>query len=95
MSTATSSRSIPRVIGIWALRIGLAAIFGLPLLFMVVSSFKPDTQIFGDMGGLQAFSRSVTSASITIPGYSIGSRSGASSSIPSLSRYASWFSASS
>ncbi|MDE1656768.1 carbohydrate ABC transporter permease [Actinotignum timonense] len=55
MSTATSSRSIPRVIGIWALRIGLAAIFGLPLLFMVVSSFKPDTQIFGDMGGLQAF----------------------------------------
>ena len=55
MSTATSSRSIPRAIGIWALRIGLAAIFGLPLLFMVVSSFKPDTQIFGDMGGLEAF----------------------------------------
>ncbi|MGJ9530261.1 carbohydrate ABC transporter permease [Actinotignum sp. GS-2025a] len=55
MSTATSSRSIPRTIGIWALRIGLAAIFGLPLLFMVVSSFKPDTQIFGDMGGLEAF----------------------------------------
>ncbi|MGJ9462229.1 carbohydrate ABC transporter permease [Actinotignum sp. GS-2025g] len=55
MSTATSSRSIPRAIGIWALRIGLAAIFGLPLLFMVVSSFKPDTQIFWDMGGLEAF----------------------------------------
>ena len=38
-----------------ALRIALCLVFGLPLLFMVVSSFKPDTQIFGDLGSVSAF----------------------------------------
>jgi multiple sugar transport system permease protein len=38
-----------------ALKILLALIFGLPLLFMIVSSFKPDLQIFGDLAGVQAF----------------------------------------
>lgn len=38
-----------------ALKIVLALVFGLPLLFMIVSSFKPDTQIFGDLDGIQAF----------------------------------------
>ena len=37
------------------LRIFLALIFGLPLVFMIVASFKPDTQIFGDLGSIAAF----------------------------------------
>jgi len=38
-----------------ALKILLALVFGLPLVFMIVSSFKPDTQIFADLDGIQAF----------------------------------------
>lgn len=30
-------------------RIVLALVFALPLVFMLVSSFKPDDQIFGDL----------------------------------------------
>lgn len=37
------------------LRILLCFVFGLPLVFMIVSSFKPDTQIFGDLGSAAAF----------------------------------------
>jgi len=37
------------------LRIALCLVFGLPLVFMIVSSFKPDTQIFGDLGSVAAF----------------------------------------
>ena len=37
------------------LRIVLCFVFGLPLVFMIVSSFKPDTQIFADLGGPAAF----------------------------------------
>ncbi|MET8081875.1 carbohydrate ABC transporter permease [Streptomyces sp. NPDC005303] len=36
-------------------RIVLALVFALPLLFMLVSSFKPDDQIFSDLGSLRAF----------------------------------------
>jgi multiple sugar transport system permease protein len=36
-------------------RIVLALVFALPLLFMVVSSFKSDDQIFSDLGSLRAF----------------------------------------
>lgn len=36
-------------------RILLAAVFGLPLVFMIVSSFKPDTQIFADLESVKAF----------------------------------------
>lgn len=36
-------------------RIVLSFVFGLPLVFMIVSSFKPDTQIFGDLGSAAAF----------------------------------------
>ncbi|MDT0614614.1 carbohydrate ABC transporter permease [Streptomyces lancefieldiae] len=36
-------------------RIALALVFALPLLFMLVSSFKSDDQIFGDLGSLRAF----------------------------------------
>ncbi|GAA1979928.1 carbohydrate ABC transporter permease [Terrabacter lapilli] len=37
------------------LRLVLCLVFGLPLLFMFVSSFKPDLQIFGDLGSWKAF----------------------------------------
>lgn len=37
------------------IKIVLSLIFGLPLVFMIVSSFKPDVQIFADLGGFQAF----------------------------------------
>jgi multiple sugar transport system permease protein len=37
------------------LRIVLALVFGLPLLFMIVSSFKPDLQIFSDLSSIRAF----------------------------------------
>src|SRR6185295_3331434 len=33
----------------------LALFFALPILFMFVSSLKPDDQIFADMGSLRAF----------------------------------------
>ncbi|MGW4734298.1 carbohydrate ABC transporter permease [Streptomyces shenzhenensis] len=36
-------------------RIVLALVFALPLVFMVVSSFKSDDQIFGDLGSVRAF----------------------------------------
>jgi len=37
------------------LRIVLALVFGLPLLFMIISSFKPDAQIFSDLTSIRAF----------------------------------------
>ncbi len=37
------------------LRILLALVFGLPLLFLIVSSFKPDLQIFADLTTIRAF----------------------------------------
>ncbi|MCT1458245.1 carbohydrate ABC transporter permease [Aestuariimicrobium sp. p3-SID1156] len=37
------------------LRILLALVFGLPLVFMIVSSFKPDAQIFADLDSVKAF----------------------------------------
>lgn len=36
-------------------RILLVLVFGLPLLFLLVSSLKPDTQIFGDVASVRAF----------------------------------------
>src|SRR6476661_8531710 len=33
----------------------LLLVFALPLLFMLVSSLKPDTQIFGDVDSINAF----------------------------------------
>lgn len=37
------------------LRLVLSLVFGLPLVFMIVSSFKPDLQIFDDLGSFNAF----------------------------------------
>ena len=39
----------------WILRIALAIVFSFPLLFMFVSSLKPDQQIFGDLSSIAAF----------------------------------------
>lgn len=42
-------------VGGWIARITLAVVFSFPLLFMFVSSLKPDKQIFGDLGSIAAF----------------------------------------
>ncbi|MFC2735169.1 MAG: carbohydrate ABC transporter permease [Parascardovia denticolens] len=39
----------------WIVRILFAIIFAFPLIFMVVSSFKPDDEIMSDLGSLKAF----------------------------------------
>jgi multiple sugar transport system permease protein len=36
-------------------RVVLALVFALPLVFMLISSFKPDDQIFADLGSWRAF----------------------------------------
>ena len=36
-------------------RILLCGVFGLPLLFLIISSFKPDLQIFADLTSIKAF----------------------------------------
>jgi multiple sugar transport system permease protein len=46
--------AVRTVLGL-VLRIVLALVFGLPLVFMIVSSFKPDLQIFSDLGSWAAF----------------------------------------
>ena len=40
---------------VMALRIVLCLVFGLPLVFLIVNSFKPDSAIFGDLGSINAF----------------------------------------
>lgn len=44
-----------RAIGGWIARILLGVVFAFPLLFMFVSSMKPDQQIFGDLSSIAAF----------------------------------------
>ena len=44
-----------RTVLVMIIRIVLCLVFGLPLVFMIISSFKPDIQIFGDLGTLRAF----------------------------------------
>jgi multiple sugar transport system permease protein len=51
----SANRSPGTGIGGWILRIALAVVFSFPLLFMFVSSLKPDQQIFGDMSSIAAF----------------------------------------
>jgi multiple sugar transport system permease protein len=38
-----------------AARLALCLVFALPLIFMLMSSFKPDAQIFGDLTSLRGF----------------------------------------
>ncbi|WP_031475566.1 carbohydrate ABC transporter permease [Streptomyces bicolor] len=47
--------SVLKHLGGHAGRVVPALVFALPLLFMLVSSFKPDDQIFSDLGSLRAF----------------------------------------
>ena len=42
-------------IGGWLVRILFACLFALPLIFMVVSSFKPDDEIMADLSSVKAF----------------------------------------
>jgi multiple sugar transport system permease protein len=46
--------TVRRIVGVIA-RILLCLVFGLPLLFMIISSFKPDLQIFADLTSVRAF----------------------------------------
>lgn len=60
--TATQAGELPgsakhrvqKALGV-VLRVALSLVFGLPLVFMIVSSFKPDLQIFEDLGSFNAF----------------------------------------
>lgn len=55
---AGSDKTGPRAgLTIWryVVRCFLVLVFALPLLFMLVSSLKPDTQIFGDLSSINAF----------------------------------------
>jgi multiple sugar transport system permease protein len=52
---AGERRHVVRNVLVMILRIVLALVFGLPLLFMIISSFKPDVQIFGDLTTIKAF----------------------------------------
>lgn len=51
---STAGARVRHLLGLVA-RILLCLVFGLPLLFMFISSFKPDIQIFSDLGGIKAF----------------------------------------
>lgn len=53
-STVQRPRRFRGVTG-WIVRILLGVIFSFPLLFMFVSSLKPDQQIFGDLSSIAAF----------------------------------------
>jgi multiple sugar transport system permease protein len=44
-----------RLVWAYVVRFLLVGVFGLPLIFMFVSSLKPDTQIFGDLTSVSAF----------------------------------------
>lgn len=48
-------RSAGRTVLRYAVRLLLVLVFALPLVFMLVSSLKPDTQIFGDLDSIDAF----------------------------------------
>ena len=48
-------RSQLRPLGLYAIRIALALFFAFPIVFMLVSSLKPDQQIFADLGSIKAF----------------------------------------
>jgi multiple sugar transport system permease protein len=49
------SRSTSALVGGYAARIVLALFFAFPVVFMFVSSLKPDDQIFSDLSSIKAF----------------------------------------
>ena len=52
---AGEARHRVRAVLLLIAKLVLALVFGLPLLFLIISSFKPDIQIFADLGSLRAF----------------------------------------
>ncbi|MGM1065556.1 carbohydrate ABC transporter permease [Saccharothrix sp. Mg75] len=54
-SPRPAPRAVLRGLPVHALRVALALFFAFPVVFMLVSSFKPDQQIFGDLGSPRAF----------------------------------------
>ena len=44
-----------RSLSAWTVRVLLGIVFSFPLIFMFVSSLKPDAQIFGDLSSIAAF----------------------------------------
>ncbi|MBD5383251.1 MULTISPECIES: carbohydrate ABC transporter permease [Clavibacter] len=52
---AVRRRAAPVAAAGWIVRIALAAVFAFPLVFMLVSSLKPDRQIFSDLSSFAAF----------------------------------------
>jgi multiple sugar transport system permease protein len=54
-SAGTTAATRRRTTVVLTLRIVLALVFTLPLIFMFVSSLKPDLQIFKDLGSWRAF----------------------------------------
>jgi multiple sugar transport system permease protein len=55
LHTAGERKHTARAVLLTILRIMLALVFGLPLLFVIISSFKPDIQIFSDLDSIRAF----------------------------------------
>ncbi|MCU1425509.1 MAG: sugar transporter permease [Microbacteriaceae bacterium] len=53
-SSAARKKRTLGIVG-WLLRVLLAVVFMFPILFMFVSSLKPDQQIFGDLSSIAAF----------------------------------------
>lgn len=54
-TAAPAKRRGVRALSAWTVRVLLGIVFSFPLLFMFVSSLKPDTQIFGDVSSIAAF----------------------------------------
>ena len=56
LPTITSPRTrVHRPVLITLARCALVLVFGLPIVFMIISSLKPDLQIFADLGSWRAF----------------------------------------
>lgn len=55
MAVMTPTQTVGRTISLQALRVLLLVIFAFPIVFMFVSSFKPDAQIFADLTSWRAF----------------------------------------
>ena len=53
-TVAVGSRRLPKTLGIQAARGALVLVFSFPIVFMFVSSFKPDAQIFSDLTSVRA-----------------------------------------
>jgi multiple sugar transport system permease protein len=53
-SGPVGSRTVVRALGVQAARASLVLVFAFPIVFMLVSSFKPDAQIFADLTSVRA-----------------------------------------